>query len=310
MRTRKYSVNDDFFETIDTEEKAYWLGFIYADGYVTTHKNNNSKILEIGLKLSDKEHLEKFKVSIESNHRIFIKNDNVCKISIVSKKLYYDLDNLGINEKKSLIIKPKLEKIPNHLQHHFIRGIFDGDGGFTIGDKYTTFAVNFCGTVDTCRYVLEFFDLHLKINKKNEEVNFGEIRIKGNKQAQAIADQIYKDSTVYLDRKYNQYVQLQQLNQVLYCIDEINKLEFSLTRLKIINMMESGLTGEEIASTLGCVPSNLTRYVKDYKQNIREDNEQMILDLYKNTTTNKSEIHRLTGFSRDYIRKVIKSFNN
>jgi hypothetical protein len=31
---QKYKINEDFFQEIDTEEKAYWLGFLYADGYI------------------------------------------------------------------------------------------------------------------------------------------------------------------------------------------------------------------------------------------------------------------------------------
>ena len=46
------------FDTIDTEEKAYWLGFMYADGYV----QNNGNSVELSLKGSDVEHLEKFRV--------------------------------------------------------------------------------------------------------------------------------------------------------------------------------------------------------------------------------------------------------
>ena len=62
ITSRKYYCNEDFFEKIDTEKKAYWLGFIMADGYVQSH--NNGKYLCIGLKIEDKGHLEKFKKDI------------------------------------------------------------------------------------------------------------------------------------------------------------------------------------------------------------------------------------------------------
>ena len=34
----KYKRNENYFSYIDTPEKAYWLGFIYADGFITKKK--------------------------------------------------------------------------------------------------------------------------------------------------------------------------------------------------------------------------------------------------------------------------------
>ncbi|WP_299831686.1 hypothetical protein [uncultured Metabacillus sp.] len=307
---RKYIVNDNFFDAIDTESKAYWLGFIYADGCVTTHKNSNSKILEIGLQLSDKDHLEKFKQDIETSYRITEKK-NSCRISIVSEKIFNDLNKYGIVARKSNSIKPpRKDMIPEHLEHHFIRGIFDGDGGFTLGDKYLTFAINFCGTKETCEYILDYFNLNVAINgKKGTNENFRQLRIKGNVQSLQIANKLYEDATVYLDRKYDQYTQLQQLNDVQNLIDEISKLEFDIKKLEMTRLLKSGLTGKEIASIYECGETNLTRYTKEYRNKERLEKEKIVLDLFNNGITNKSEIHRQTGFSRDYIRKVLKQVN-
>src|SRR5690606_24292057 len=61
----KYAQDNDFFKNIDTEEKAYWLGFLYADGYIT--QNNQ---LRINLSIEDENHLLKFYNSINSNRSI------------------------------------------------------------------------------------------------------------------------------------------------------------------------------------------------------------------------------------------------
>ena len=50
---RRYNCNYDYFKEIDTEDKSYWLGFLYADGSV--RKNTNT--VELSLKGSDIEHL-------------------------------------------------------------------------------------------------------------------------------------------------------------------------------------------------------------------------------------------------------------
>lgn len=87
-----YSVNDDYFSEIDTEEKAYWLGFIYADGYVTGSK------LGITIANLDRMHLEKFKKCIGSDYKIksYVSNSvygscKYCRILINSEKLVKDI---------------------------------------------------------------------------------------------------------------------------------------------------------------------------------------------------------------------------
>lgn len=116
---RKYFYDVNFFKTIDTPEKAYWLGFIYADGCLS----KNELILHLGIK--DEEHLNKFKKAIKSNGKIEI-NETHATFRISSKEISYDLIKLGVLRRKTFIIKyPNLLK---NLERHFIRGYFDGDG--------------------------------------------------------------------------------------------------------------------------------------------------------------------------------------
>ncbi len=67
QNSRKYSVNDDYFSIIDTEEKAYWLGFIFADGYIS---NKNGKRVGITLKSSDRDHIIKFAKAISATYPV------------------------------------------------------------------------------------------------------------------------------------------------------------------------------------------------------------------------------------------------
>lgn len=310
MKTRKYSFNENYFNNIDTEEKAYWLGFISADGCVYGKKNTNSKILEIGLALTDINHLEKFRTSINSNHRI-IEKKNGCKISIVSRKLYDDLNLLGVTERKSkTLTSPSEELIPETLIHHYIRGYFDGDGGFTTHDNNQTFALNFCGTPYICKFILKKLEME-KINlefKKGVE-GFAQVRIKGNLQALEIANKIYKNATIFLDRKYRQYQSLVFLNEANNMIKELNDLEFKVKSIIATDMLKSGLTGKDIASVFNCGETNIPKYVKNYRKTVSDNKELQVINLINEGVTNKSEIHRITGFSRDYIRKIFKKIN-
>lgn len=309
MNKRKYRVNDSFFETIDTEEKAYWLGFISADGCVYIKKNSGSKILEISLNIKDVNHLVKLNKSLDSNYPI-IQNTNSCRVSIVSRKIYQDLLKLGVTERKSKTLIPPIEQIPSNLMFHYIRGYFDGDGGFTTHDKYLTYAVNFCGTPQICEFILSYLNKQsLQLTNKKGVESFAQIRIKGNKQSLDIANKLYNDATIYLDRKFKQYQDLILLNEINQCIDEINKLEFKAKSIQMIEMLRKGYTGKDIAKHYDCGESNITRYIKHYKTALSNDKEKQVLELFNGGITYKSEIHRITGFSRDYIRKVLNKVN-
>ena len=114
------------FEEINTEEKAYWLGFLYADGNVSKDDNR------ISLCIKDLEHMEKFAKFIGKDIRIktkIVKNKPYFLVFFRSEKMKNDLINKGCIPQKSLILKfPEKEILPENLQIPFIRGYFDGDG--------------------------------------------------------------------------------------------------------------------------------------------------------------------------------------
>ena len=86
--TSRNTLIKDIFRQIDTEEKAYWLGFLYADGYVSKYNQ-----VEVSLALKDKNHLEKLKVFINTNTNI-ITDDHRCRLLFCSKELANDLASL------------------------------------------------------------------------------------------------------------------------------------------------------------------------------------------------------------------------
>ena len=137
LTNRRYEVNHHYFDVIDTEEKAYWLGFLYADGYIRERKSGNS--LEMKLSIKDRNHLELFRQHLESNHLI---SDSLSKVkykggvsvsqmvhlAIYSSRLVESVKTKGIHSRKTYTIdNPNIDE---GLRHHFIRGYFDGDGSF------------------------------------------------------------------------------------------------------------------------------------------------------------------------------------
>lgn len=216
---RKYKVNQDYFEIIDTPEKAYWLGFIYADGYVSIGKYRN--LTGIALAKKDKEHLEAFQKAISSNIPIHeyktsstnYGTSNYCRIQICSKKFTSDLIRHGVVEHKTDILKPP--EIDERLKPHFIRGYFDGDGCLTyrIRDTRKEYVVKILSTPEFLDMIKNFIEDNniatvRKYYQRKEGQTVRSLELGGNYQVRKFLDLIYKDSTIHLERKHERYIDL------------------------------------------------------------------------------------------------------
>lgn len=199
----RYKFNEDYFETIDTEDKAYFLGFIVADGNI--NKSNNSvRIIQ-----KETDILYEFKKFVSFDGPIFTRKDgNISFITIASSKMKNDLDNLGISSNKTMVIK--YPDISENLQNHFMRGVFDGDGCITLRtdkrDSSQRGQVNICsGSYD---FIKEYYDKLVKycnLSGKNKircpketyyVVDWGSLS-----DVENIYDFLYKDASVFLKRK-------------------------------------------------------------------------------------------------------------
>ena len=136
-----------YFNEINSIDKAYWLGFLYADGCV--HSNDNS----ISINITDLEHVQKFQTALKAtNHKITITQDNRFKnakplyqFSIRDEQLHKDLIKWGCVPQKSLLIE-KIPNIPRDFVSHFLRGYFDGDGSLHYLQGTNNFRISFIGT--------------------------------------------------------------------------------------------------------------------------------------------------------------------
>ena len=212
--SRKYSHNENFFENIDTEKKAYWLGFMYADGCVT---GNNKSVIKLGIK--DYDHLEKFKNDINATNNIKSYNGisygtqiEYCTITLRSEKTMNDLIKQGCVKNKSLILKfPTLNQVPKHLIRHFIRGYFDGDGSVYMHTTNKTPQIEFVGTKEFLEGIIlnsdlpnEYINTHI-FKEKRRESNTYYIKIWKFEDVQLFYNFMYKDCTVKMDRKFNKF---------------------------------------------------------------------------------------------------------
>ena len=223
---RKYSFNTSYFHTIDDEHKAYWLGFILADGCVSkpgkTHIDNCR--LKINISNKDIYLLEMFKKDIEAfnSHihtyipeKTFSKNP-MSEIILNSKELCNDLKQYGIDSYKT-----GNESIPNNIPEdlirHFIRGYFDGDGTITNNKDKPTISFT-CANINFLYQLKSLLqnEMNLLSNaipipsgkqnsriKRSYQISFGGIIDVLN-----FYNYIYKNATIYLPRKYNKYTML------------------------------------------------------------------------------------------------------
>lgn len=119
---------DTFFETIDSEIKAYLLGFFAADGHIERRKDYDSYTLRIGVNIKDVHIIHLFNKHINKDRTaITISKNNIASVAITSKKLGEDLLKLGYDHLKTYTCK-SIPELPEELIYHFIRGFFDGDG--------------------------------------------------------------------------------------------------------------------------------------------------------------------------------------
>ena len=211
--------NVHVFDIIDTEEKAYWLGFLYADGCVSYDASRNSYRIGLALKSIDIEHLKKFKAFLQDSRddsviKIYKYGPNGnkihegCRYIVSNEHLAKELINLGCTFKKSLTLTfPDIKKFNNpDLIFDFIRGYIDGDGSLSkttlkSGKPYPH--INLVGTnnflTGVIKYLPQFGNIYtLKGGRVFQANSYG-------KKAQEIANKLYGHATIYLDRKYEKF---------------------------------------------------------------------------------------------------------
>lgn len=210
QKERKHKVDDNYFDSVDNPEKAYWLGFLYADGYVSSNQN------AVGMRLSsnDENHLKMFLSDLNSTHPIYKNIQNsfgteteYVETKVFSRKIKEDLIKLGCIKNKTLTLKfPNEEQVPKNLIYHFIRGYLDGDGSIYHDKKRNNLLVSFLGTKDMMEGIQSVFNTNVKIIPRQSKNTYYLLQYGGNIQTLKILDTIYFNCSRFLDRKFNKYI--------------------------------------------------------------------------------------------------------
>ena len=232
---KEIKFNEHIFDSIDTEEKAYWLGFIFADGYISSSPLNPNKKsvynFELSLKSEDIEHLNKFNIfmgHIKDNVKINNTTCNSkifkrCRWSIANKHLWETLNSYGCTPRKSNTLQFPNKNIfkDESLIRHFIRGYWDGDGCLSWKDKNHLYpCIEVVGTENFLKEILSYLNitstLQSRQNSKTKQFSIS------NLKAFNISKYLYSNANIYLTRKYNIYLQYCRLYEKSYKLSEDN----------------------------------------------------------------------------------------
>lgn len=212
-----YDVDIHYLDCIDTEHKAYWVGYIFADGCVS-----KTKQLVFGCQKQDIDILEKIKLDFSCTYPIRANKDGNPALMICSKHLGQTLFDMGFTHNKSYEVDfaKIVTYIPKDLLHHFVRGMFDGDGSIRYYNydyaKGYQYHFGYTGLKEVCEFVAKFLKLKTKIVRERD-TNTYTLKTANAPMIKYIYNVLYEDATIYCERKYNTF------QEVLNLIHEENK---------------------------------------------------------------------------------------
>lgn len=214
----KYTCDIHYFDKIDTYNKAYLLGFICADGFVTDRNELGIDVAE-----KDKDVIEFFKSELKSDKPIkYIEKTNAVELRVQNNQLIESVKKLGIIPNKSLVLNIedviKNAKLTEEQISVFLLGYFDGDGSISLAHRHSDnkeyFEMNVTGTLETITYFKNYFG-HGCITKRYKENDNNNYTLQFSNNYSTIYNALnkiylHKDKlTFFFQRKYNLFVKLQ-----------------------------------------------------------------------------------------------------
>lgn len=260
---RKSTFNESYWDIIDTEQKAYWLGFFMADGYISQY-NKIWRNLWCTLSHKDGHHLEQFLKDIGSvgykvtyYKRKSKKTGNIhhkCRICLTSIPLVTNLCKLGWLEFKTTGDLTILNSVPDHLIHHLVRGFFDGDGSIGRQKKKRkrlalSYSVTIVAQLTHKLFLTKIRDIICDgtlVSRKSlkQSKSVWRCHWNGNSQIRRIGSWMYKDSTRWLERKKVRFDSIDRLVKFWWPADNHFHCSHTPKQISILDPLEKQLTIE------------------------------------------------------------------
>lgn len=269
-RPRIYTIDENYFEKIDSKIKAYVVGFLYADGSIS------GKCLTIVLHERDNEILELIKKELNYSGPIQYKlhaNTNTYRVlSIHSRKICSDLTKIGVIRNKTYDSKT-IPVIDEKYETNLLMGIFDGDGSIYTSKNRKEYTATFCGNIGTLSQIknmlLKYDISSNEIRYRHDTIFSGMLEIRGYVNLEKLFKLFYENNDNYLIRKndkFNNFIEMTKtLTHRRFKIDVKNQ---------IIDMYNNGIPQYKIADALG-VPRSSVRGVvqRGRRDNLIQENK-------------------------------------
>jgi DNA-binding XRE family transcriptional regulator len=258
---RIHSCDHSFFDVIDTEEKAYWLGFMAADGNVATGR----PIIKLALTRKDRDHVLRFAAALKSTHALTDYTTTTghggTKFSVASPQLTAGLAKHSIFSNRTFTLEWPDHLDPEYLKH-YLRGYFDGDGSWDdrrtpeqapvmqweiIGDE------SFC--LGAQQYLIETISLRTtKLDRPQNALRIRRLAYSGRNQASRIYYLMYDGAPVYLPRK-RELVRpfVRSLSDA-----ELGPIPLDGRKLRRLRK-ERGISIEALAAAMGAAPKTVSQ---------------------------------------------------
>ncbi|MCX7748409.1 MAG: hypothetical protein N2645_16215 [Clostridia bacterium] len=211
----KISFNRDYFKEVNTEEKMYWLGFLFADGCIVENKKNGKAkgmVLELAVANEDKEHLYKFCDAVKADYSTIKKKivklngkEFVCqRITLCSTDMCKDLIMHGMTPRKSFSVCIPDDVMNSPFLKDFLRGYFDGNGHI-LKDR-NGIAITSASPKILIQFKVIFANLGCDdVKIVTDKAPAFEIRYFNIKDDKIILNYLYGNPQIYLTRKYETY---------------------------------------------------------------------------------------------------------
>lgn len=272
---RVHSFNETYFETIDSHEKACILGFLYADGCI--YHRRAEYVMAIGLSVVDRAHLEwiakcmKFTGPITNRGPASplakIASGPSVRIDISSKKLFYDLCNLGLHQRKSLTLRfPTNTQVPDEFVNSFLLGYFEGDGWIYEHSGRQDVGIGIISTFEFTASVQALLRDRLGINvmlsQRMYEKNVRTLRIAGARQAISFLEWIYRDCPHRMPRKHEIFARF----RARYDAEDrfIETDEWRAAKAKKVSDASRNMTDEQRAHRRERIMAKCRRYQRPF----------------------------------------------
>lgn len=202
-KPRTYAHNEHYFSGALDEARAYWIGFLFADGCVTDRTR-----LQVTLAETDTDHIYKLRDALESTHPVSVRNrtcgyeptGRMASLYIRSAVLVGDLARYGVVPRKSSGAVPPT--LPEPVQRHFWRGVLDGNGYVCVSKGIA--GTGLTGSRATCDAFAEWVRARFQtVAQVKPNHSIWTFAVGGRNTPGLLLSELYSGASVALARKAN-----------------------------------------------------------------------------------------------------------